>query len=128
MDFLAGAGEMGERIRSFEWQHTPLGPIDSWSPGLKTSVGLMLRSRHPMWIGWGPQMTFLYKDAYLHVLGHAWTAGISETRFQLDTRRSLKKARPTSPYYCTMTPAGKAETGSAGEQPAKEYPAGNSFR
>ncbi len=70
MDFLAGAGEMGDRIRQFEWHRTPLGPIESWPQGLKTSVGLMLRSRHPMWIGWGPQMTFLYNDAYLHVLGH----------------------------------------------------------
>jgi PAS domain S-box-containing protein len=24
-----------------------------------------------MWIGWGPEMTFLYNDAYLHVLGPA---------------------------------------------------------
>jgi PAS domain S-box-containing protein len=24
-----------------------------------------------MWIGWGPQLTFLYNDAYLHVLGPA---------------------------------------------------------
>ncbi|HZU25915.1 MAG TPA: hypothetical protein VFA04_10355, partial [Bryobacteraceae bacterium] len=67
-DFLAGGGEMAARIRALDWSSTPLGPIGSWSQSLKTSVSLILSSRHPMWIGWGPEMTFLYNDAYLHVL------------------------------------------------------------
>jgi PAS domain S-box-containing protein len=70
-DFLSGTGEMGNRIRDFDWTATPLGPIESWPHSLKTSVSLILGSRHPMWIGWGPEMTFLYNDAYLHVLGPA---------------------------------------------------------
>ncbi len=70
-DFLAGTGEMGERIRAFDWARTLLGPIESWPQSLKTSVSLILSSRHPMWIGWGREMTFLYNDAYLHVLGPA---------------------------------------------------------
>lgn len=69
--FLAGGGEMGARIRDFDWSATPLGPIQSWPQSLKTSVNLILSSRHPMWIGWGPEATFLYNDAYLHVLGPA---------------------------------------------------------
>ena len=70
-DFLSGAGEMGRRIREFDWARTPVGPIGSWPQSLKTSVSLILGSRHPMWIGWGPEMTFLYNDPYLHVLGPA---------------------------------------------------------
>jgi PAS domain S-box-containing protein len=70
-DFLAGAGEMGARIRQLDWAGTPLGAIEFWPQSLKTSVSLILTSRHPMWIGWGPEMTFLYNDAYLHVLGSA---------------------------------------------------------
>jgi len=70
-NFLSGAGEMGTRIRSFDWSRTSLGPIENWPESLKTSVSLILGSRHPMWIGWGPEMTFLYNDAYLHVLGAA---------------------------------------------------------
>lgn len=62
---------MGARIRAFDWTHTPLGPIELWPQSLKSSVSLILGSRHPMWIGWGRQMTFLYNDAYLHVLGPA---------------------------------------------------------
>ncbi len=77
-DFLAGTGEMGERIRGFDWTRTPLGPIESWPPSLRTSISLILNSRHPMWIGWGPEMPFLYNDAYLPVLGpakHPWALG-----------------------------------------------------
>jgi PAS domain S-box-containing protein len=71
IDFLAQAGEMGERIRAFDWTSTGLGPIEDWPQSLKTSVSLILSSRHPMWIGWGREMTFLYNDAYVRVLGPA---------------------------------------------------------
>jgi PAS domain S-box-containing protein len=69
--FLSGAGEMGSRILAHDWSRTRLGPIECWPLTLKTSVSLILGSRHPMWIGWGPEMTFLYNDAYVHVLGSA---------------------------------------------------------
>ena len=68
-DFLSGGGEMGDLIRGSDWTATPLGRIESWPQSLKTAISLILSSRHPMWIGWGPEMTFLYNDAYLHVLG-----------------------------------------------------------
>jgi len=77
-DFFSGGGQMGERLHAFDWSRTPLGPIANWPQSLKTSVSLILSSRHPMWIGWGPEMTFLYNDAYLHVLGpakHPWALG-----------------------------------------------------
>jgi PAS domain S-box-containing protein len=71
LKFLTGGGEMGERIRTFDWAKTPLGPIEAWPQSLKTSVGLMLNSQHPMWVGWGPDITFLYNDAYIQVLSMA---------------------------------------------------------
>jgi hypothetical protein len=52
-DFLSGTGEMGALIRAYDWEDTPLGPIEAWPSSLKTSVSLILNSRHPMWIGWG---------------------------------------------------------------------------
>jgi signal transduction histidine kinase/DNA-binding response OmpR family regulator len=69
---------MGRRINDHDWSATPLGPNESWPPSLRTAVDLMLNSRHPMWIGWGPEITFLYNDAYLSVLGdakHPWALG-----------------------------------------------------
>ncbi|HEU5228572.1 MAG TPA: ATP-binding protein [Ktedonobacteraceae bacterium] len=68
-DFLAGGGEMGARIRSMDWSATPLGPVESWPQSLKTIVRIMLTSRQPIWIGWGPQLIKLYNDPYKAIVG-----------------------------------------------------------
>jgi len=76
--FLESHGEMAKRFSQFPWEKHPLGPLEQWPSSLKTAVSLILNSRHPMWIGWGRQMSFLYNDAYLHVLGlakHPWALG-----------------------------------------------------
>jgi signal transduction histidine kinase len=76
--FLAGGGEMGERIRAFEWSKTPLGPAESWSPALRTVVRLMLANRLPMLLWWGPEYISIYNDPYRPVLGnkHPWGLGL----------------------------------------------------
>ncbi len=77
-DWLAGSGQLGELMGQYDWSKTPLGRIENWNQSLKTSVNLMLSSQHPMWIGWGPDATFLYNDAYIQVLGsakHPWALG-----------------------------------------------------
>src|ERR687884_1893864 len=72
-----GGGEMGERIRSFDWSQTPLGPIESWPQSLKTAVRIMLTSRQPIWIGWGEELIYLYNDPYKAIIGgkHPWALG-----------------------------------------------------
>lgn len=77
-DFLTSDGMLGEMIRLYNWASTPLGSLESWSQSLKTTVNLMLNSRNPIWMGWGPENTFLYNDAYIDVLGiekHGWALG-----------------------------------------------------
>jgi len=59
LDFLSGGGDMGMRIREFDWSAHPLGPPQNWPQSLKPAVSLILSSRHPMWIGWGAEMSFL---------------------------------------------------------------------
>ncbi len=80
LDCLAGGGEMGRLTRAHDWSATPLGPIERWPQSLKTVVRIMLDSRYAMWLGWGPELTFLYNDAYARVtLGakHPWALGRS---------------------------------------------------
>ncbi len=75
---VAGDSEMARLIRAYDWSRTPLGPIAGWPQSLRTSVNLILNSQHPMWIGWGPEVTFLYNDAYIDVLSlakHPWALG-----------------------------------------------------
>lgn len=68
--WLCGGGTLGKLIRQHDWSRTPLGELSSWPQSLRTSVNLMLNSQHPMWIGWGREMIFLYNDAYISVLSH----------------------------------------------------------
>lgn len=69
LEFLAGGGEMGERIRAFDWTRTPLGPASAWSQSLKTAVGILLNSGYPMYVSWGSDFIQIYNDAYLPILG-----------------------------------------------------------
>jgi PAS domain S-box-containing protein len=62
--FPAGGGEMGERIRAFDWARTPLGPIDSWRQSLRTAVDVVLRSPVPLVMLWGADGIMIYNDAY----------------------------------------------------------------
>ena len=67
--FLAGGGQMGERIRSFDWAATDLGPSMAWPAGLRAVVQMMLTTRHPVFVFWGPQHLCLFNDAYSQTLG-----------------------------------------------------------
>lgn len=67
--FLSGGGEMGQRIREFDWDNSPLGNPSSWPRALKTTVRLMLSSAHPMLIWWGLDLIQLYNDGYSQSLG-----------------------------------------------------------
>ncbi len=78
--FLAGGGEMVQRTRDFDWSRNSLGPIEGWPQSLKIAVSIMLGSRYAMWLGWGPELTFFYNDAYARMtLGprHPWALGRS---------------------------------------------------
>jgi DNA-binding NarL/FixJ family response regulator len=53
---------MAERVRSFDWASTPLGPIGGWPSSLREAVSICLRSRFQLAIYWGPQVILLYHD------------------------------------------------------------------
>jgi signal transduction histidine kinase len=76
-EFLSGGGEMGERIREFDWSATPLGPLYTWPQSLRTCMRIMLTSRQPIWIGWGRELIKLYNDPYKAIVGgkHPWALG-----------------------------------------------------
>ncbi len=75
---IAGS-DMAAAIAGFDWSRTPLGPAEHWPQSLKGAVRLMLGSRYPMFIWWGPELTNLYNAAYGDVLGprHPWALGRS---------------------------------------------------
>jgi two-component sensor histidine kinase len=68
-DFLDGGGEMGAAMRAHDWAATPLGPPEAWPRTLKTCLRILLASRQPMWLWWGPELINFYNDAYLPIIG-----------------------------------------------------------
>jgi two-component sensor histidine kinase len=68
-DFLTGGGELGAAMRDFDWASTPLGPPQSWPQTLRTCLRIILASRQPMWVWWGPELIHFYNDAYLPIIG-----------------------------------------------------------
>ncbi len=68
-ELFAGGGEMGRRMRAFDWSQHPLGPPEHWPQSLKIVIRIMLTSRYAMWLGWGPEFWFFYNDAYKPTLG-----------------------------------------------------------
>lgn len=60
---------MGALVRTFDWGATSLGPSACWPQSLRTVVRLVLNSRQPMFIWYGPELIQLYNDAYRLTLG-----------------------------------------------------------
>jgi PAS domain-containing protein len=59
-------GEMGVRVRAFDWSATPLGPRAGWPASLHTAASLILASPIPSLLLWGKALTIAaYNDAYL---------------------------------------------------------------
>ena len=61
---IIGDGEMAELIRGFDWSRTPLGTMETWPDILVTTVNMLLASRHPMFLWWGPELIQFYNDGY----------------------------------------------------------------
>ncbi|BDA85541.1 hypothetical protein Sa4125_30830 [Aureimonas sp. SA4125] len=67
--FLRDGGEMGARMRDHDWSNSPLGFPGDWPQCLRSVVGVMLGSKFPMFLAWGPDLGLLYNDAYAEILG-----------------------------------------------------------
>ena len=60
---------MARRMREHDWASSPLGDPGQWPLSLRTACRICLTSRFPMIVWWGPELYFLYNDAYLPLLG-----------------------------------------------------------
>lgn len=69
-DFLANGGEMGELTRAKDWSKTAVGSTESWPQSLRTTLGILLNSKFPMFLFWGQDHICFYNDAYRPSLGN----------------------------------------------------------
>jgi signal transduction histidine kinase/ActR/RegA family two-component response regulator len=81
--FLSGGGEVGAMMRAHDWSTSPLGQPHTWPPALRTVVGLMLNSKFPMFVAWGPELAFLYNDSYCDILGEKHPAALGRRFYDI---------------------------------------------
>ncbi|MDB5203708.1 MAG: domain S-box protein [Ferruginibacter sp.] len=60
---------MATLIRNHDWQQTGLGDPALWPQTLRTTLGIVLHSRFPMFLFWGPEHICFYNDAFRPSLG-----------------------------------------------------------
>lgn len=69
ISFLTGGGEMGRLIAKKDWSNSPLGPIETWPQSLCTALNIILYSKLPMLVFWGPRYLCFFNDAHKPSLG-----------------------------------------------------------
>ena len=69
---------VGAKMRHLDWSRSPLGLPETWPQSLRSVVSLMLNSKFPMFVAWGAELTFLYNDAYIPVLGDKHPAALGQ--------------------------------------------------
>jgi PAS domain S-box-containing protein len=67
--FLSGGGRMGNLMRNKDWSLTSVGTPDTWPQSLRTTLSILLNSKFPMFLWWGPELICFYNDAYRPSLG-----------------------------------------------------------
>ncbi len=67
-DLLASSSAIRVGYASRDWSSSPAGHPDTWDPVLRSSVSMILDSRFPMFIAWGPELALLYNHAYIELL------------------------------------------------------------
>ncbi|QXC61105.1 SpoIIE family protein phosphatase [Aquihabitans sp. G128] len=60
---------MGALVAAHDWSATPLGHPDGWPAGLRLATQIVLTTRFPMLLAWGPDLVKIYNDGYRPMLG-----------------------------------------------------------
>lgn len=80
--FLQGGGICGALLRGMDWSQHPLGDPDDWPPILQTTVSIILGSRQPMYVSWGPDLLTLYNDDYAAICANRHPAAMGRPFFE----------------------------------------------
>lgn len=104
------AGGMRALIAAHDWAATPIGPTDGWPQSLRTVVELMLGMRQPACIAYGPQLTSLYNDAFIPILGAGHPDRLGKPYAEVcsemwDDRRAIVEAAMRGEAHCLVDQA-----------------------
>ena len=80
---FAGPGEMRARCRAQDWGATARGSVESWPPSLRVLAPLVLAAGVPSALFWGPELTLIYNDAYIPLMGALHPAVLGRPHFDV---------------------------------------------
>ena len=69
LGFLRNGGIVSALLQDLNWDKSPLGPPQQWSPSLKTTMATMLPAKAQIVLFWGEQFVALYNEAYAPTIG-----------------------------------------------------------
>jgi PAS domain S-box-containing protein len=78
---FSGEGEVKALLRKLDWSGSPLGHPSAWPRELAVAYDMVLHSSFPMFVAWGPELGFLYNDAYARIMGTKHPAALGQ-RFE----------------------------------------------
>jgi len=85
---------MGRRTRDLPWHLTSLGSLEEWPQSLRTAISIVLHSKFPMFLFWGPELLCFYNDAYRPSLGsdgkHPYALGKPASEIWPETWQAIK--------------------------------------
>ncbi|KAF2832545.1 putative histidine kinase HHK11p [Ophiobolus disseminans] len=70
-------------FRSIDWAKTPLGSIDAWPPELRNIVNMCLNDINPCVLFWGDNVTMVYNEAYIQLIGAMHPAAMGKSARQV---------------------------------------------
>ncbi|WP_305783241.1 PP2C family protein-serine/threonine phosphatase [Symbioplanes lichenis] len=73
---FAAAGSLLDAYRRVDWAATAVGEPHTWSPALRGALDLVLGTRTPSTLLWGPEQVLLYNEAYAPILGDKHPAAL----------------------------------------------------
>ncbi|MGE7137087.1 PAS domain-containing protein [Luteibacter sp. NPDC031894] len=79
--FLPTDSPTAAEIRAFDWDTSPLGPVETWSTALRAMLATMFDSPQPMFVSVEPGRIFLFNDPYRAMLGKRLSGAIGK-RFE----------------------------------------------
>src|SRR6185312_14060957 len=59
------------RFKEFDWSKTSIGPVERWPLTWQNVVNLLLASSFPSAVGLGPELLYIYNDAFIALGGRA---------------------------------------------------------
>ena len=87
-------GDMRRRIEAFDWAATPLGPRATWPPRLNFAVDMIVASKFPSALRWGPELVLIYNDAYAPMLGERHPGNLGKTFAESPPTSAVESERP----------------------------------